>query len=220
MRENYGKLFESMYSGSLYGAGMHVFAVWGWILAHKDENGIVEINPKRVSNELGGDEKDVQKALDYLCATDPDSRSKEEEGRRIVRISQFGYRVVNHEKYCELGQDRSDYWREYKASKRAKGGSGFVYYLGVPGGILIKIGYSVNPWARLEELRTANPKLELLALERGSKELERQRHLQFDEIRQAREWFQVTDELNKLICELRKNYESTTEQLRPLRPHM
>jgi hypothetical protein len=107
MSENYVKVFQTMYTGSLYGAGMHVFAVWGWILAHKDESGVVEINPKLVANELGGTDQQVQETVNYLCAPDPNSRSTEEEGRR--------------QKYRDRGQDRTEYWRDYKRKKRGKG---------------------------------------------------------------------------------------------------
>ncbi len=113
----YAKVFRTMYTGSMYGAGMHVFAVWGWILAHKDENGIVEVNPELVAHQLGGCATDVSVALQYLCAPDPNSRSKEHEGRRIVQVSQFGYQVVNHDKYRHAGQDRTEYWRNWRKNR-------------------------------------------------------------------------------------------------------
>ena len=120
MRDNYVKLFETMYTGSMYGAGLHVFALWPWILAHKDENGYVEINPDFVAPQLGCDAQQVRDALDYLMQPDPNSRSKEEQGRRLVKVSQFGYQVVNHEKYRLRGKDRAAYWREYREKKKAK----------------------------------------------------------------------------------------------------
>ncbi len=120
MSENYVKVFQTMYTGSLYGAGMHIFAVWAWILAHKDENGVAEVNPRQVAAELGGTVEQVRDALAYLCAPDPESRSPEEEGRRLVKVSQFGYTVVNHAKYRDRGQDRTEYWREYKRKKRGQ----------------------------------------------------------------------------------------------------
>lgn len=118
MADSYAKLFQTMYTGSLCGAGMHVFAVWGWVLAHKDEAGFVEINPKLVAYQLGGTVEEVTNAIGYLTAPDAESRSKEEDGRRIIKISQFGYRVVNHEKYRKIGKDRTDYWRQYREKKK------------------------------------------------------------------------------------------------------
>jgi hypothetical protein len=38
MSENYVKVFQTMYTGSLYGAGMHIFAL-AWILPQR-RNGV------------------------------------------------------------------------------------------------------------------------------------------------------------------------------------
>jgi len=120
MADGYAKVFRSMYTGSMYGAGIHVFAVWGWILASKDENGFVEINPTLVAHELGGTVEQIVEAVGYLCAPDPKSRSPEHEGRRLLKVSQFGYTVVNHARYRNQGGDRTEYWRRYKRAKRAQ----------------------------------------------------------------------------------------------------
>ncbi|MCL5279236.1 MAG: hypothetical protein M1376_04940 [Planctomycetes bacterium] len=114
----YGKLFPETYSGSMFGAGLAVFAVWPWIIAHKDENGIVELNPDLVAAQLGCVTQQVEEAIAYLIRPDPRSRTKTEDGRRIVRVSEFGYRVVNHESYQKRGSDRTRYWREWRANKR------------------------------------------------------------------------------------------------------
>ena len=117
MSDTYTKVFRTMYTGSLYGAGVYVFAVWGWILAHKDENGCLEVNPQLVANELGGVAEHVEGAIKYLCAPDPNSRTPAEEGRRLIKVSQFGYRVVNHDVYNDRGKSRSAYWRAWRAKK-------------------------------------------------------------------------------------------------------
>jgi hypothetical protein len=116
---SYTKVFPSMFTGSLYGAGVHVFATWTWVLANKDENGLVEVNTRLVAAELGAEIEQVERAIEYLTRPDPDSRSPESEGRRMVRVSQFGYQVVNHAKYADRGKDRSLYWRDYRAKRRA-----------------------------------------------------------------------------------------------------
>jgi len=118
MNDQYTKVFPTMYTGSLYGAGMHVFAVWGWTLAHKDEGGKVEINPQKVADELGGTAEQVQEALVYLTQPDPHSRSKKMGGRRLVKVSEFGYRVVNAEHYRRLGGSRREYWRKWRADHK------------------------------------------------------------------------------------------------------
>ena len=94
----YCKVFPTMYTGSMYGAGIHVFAAWTWILAHKDEEGVLEINPSVVAAELGGTVKEILDALKYLTAEDLNSRSPDNNGKRLIRTGQFSYQVVNHAK--------------------------------------------------------------------------------------------------------------------------
>lgn len=115
--DSYAKVFRCMYTGSMYGAGVHVFAVWGWVLAHKDENGHAEINPDLVAHQLGTVAQQVEEALDYLSRPDPKSRSKEHEGRRLIRASQFGYQVVNNDRYRDRGGSRRDYWWKWREKK-------------------------------------------------------------------------------------------------------
>ena len=120
MRDDYGKVFTSMYTGSMRGSGFAVYAVWAWIIAHKDETGTLEINPDQVADELGGDVQEVVDVLKALQSPDPKSRSMRAEGKRLVHIDDelFTYRVVNHTKYDTKGQDRTAYWKNYKRQKR------------------------------------------------------------------------------------------------------
>ena len=108
----YGKSFESMFEGSMVGAGLNVFAVWGYIIT-KAKRGFIEINPKLLAFTLGGSEVEVQAALDFLQQADLNSRSKLDEGRRLVKEGQFQYRVVNWEIYDEIKNEieRRDYNR-------------------------------------------------------------------------------------------------------------
>jgi hypothetical protein len=55
----------------------------------------------------------------------------------------------------------------------------------------IKIGTSRNPKQRLAAIRHE----ELLAFERGGRDLEQARHVQFAHVREGGEWFTATDEL-------------------------
>lgn len=121
----YGKSFESMYEGSMFGAGINVFAVWNYIIA-KCRRGVIEINPSFLAAILGGKEDDIESALRFLCRPDPKSRSKKEDGRRLVKEGQFQYRVVNWEYYDKIKseEERREYnrqkQREYRALKKGK----------------------------------------------------------------------------------------------------
>ena len=121
----YGKCYESMYEGSMIGAGINVFAVWNYIII-KARGGSVEINPRLLAFTLGGKEEDVISALDFLQQPDPDSRSKDEGGRRLVKEGQFQYRLVNWQRYQSIrnAEDKREYNRvkqaEYRAAAAAK----------------------------------------------------------------------------------------------------
>lgn len=119
----YVKLFPELYTGSMVGAGCSVFAVWTYALANSDAGGYVELNPKLLAMVLGGSVQEIEQAIDFLMRPDPDSRSKTEEGRRIVKEGQFLYRLVNYEKYRAIRdkQDRREYQREWDRKKRPSG---------------------------------------------------------------------------------------------------
>ncbi len=119
----YGKAFDSMYTGSMCGAGSHVFAVWGYVIAnarHADNS--IELNPKLLAALIGDPIERIQDALEYLQSPDPNSRSEAEQGRRLVKEGQFLYRVVNLEMYHALKDEdaRRDYNREYGRKRRSK----------------------------------------------------------------------------------------------------
>lgn len=121
----YGKSYESMYSGSMVGAGLNVFAVWNYIIT-KAQFGVIELNPKLVHAILGGKLTEVVEAIEYLSRPDPESRSKDEDGRRIIKEGQFQYRVVNWGAYQAMksADDLREYNRrkqaEYRARKRVR----------------------------------------------------------------------------------------------------
>ena len=117
----YGKCYESMYAGSLIGAGLNVFAVWNYIIT-KSRAGYVEINPKLLAFTLGGKANEVEDALKFLQRPDPTSRSKAEDGRRLVKEGEYQYRVVNWEFYQRIKNedDRREYNRRKQAEYRAK----------------------------------------------------------------------------------------------------
>ncbi len=106
----FGKHHASMYTGSLVGKGAEVFAVMGYIIANMRprriggrEDGkwrmVVEMNPKLLAFIIGAKEGEIAAAIDLLCAEDSESRTKDEGGRRLLKIGQFDYVVVNGRKY-------------------------------------------------------------------------------------------------------------------------
>ena len=116
----YAKAFSSMFDGSMYGAGSDAFAVWLYLLVKSDHFGHIDINPCKLAGEIGMAPDAVERAIEYLGAPDPRSRSKECEGRRIVKEGEFLYHVVNFEKYKEMrdAESKKAYDREYRRKQR------------------------------------------------------------------------------------------------------
>jgi hypothetical protein len=122
----YGKIFESLYRGSMVGAGTTMFAVWPYVIANMRADSVmgaqVDLNPKLLAFILGTDESDVRKTIDRLCSTDDQSTSKKEDGRRLIKIGEFTYRVVNGASYMEIRneEERREYFRLAKRLQREK----------------------------------------------------------------------------------------------------
>ena len=90
----------------MVGAGAMVFAVMGYVVANykldKVVGAQVKLNPIVIGAKLGEPPEEVEKAIEYLCSPDPKSTTKEEDGRRLVQVGQFDYRVVNGAKYTAI----------------------------------------------------------------------------------------------------------------------
>ena len=115
----YGKHYESMYEGSMYGAGVAVFAVWGYVISHT-RDGYLELNPRKLADTLGGTTEEITRAIEFLTQPDPRSRHKEYEGRRLIKEGEFQYRVPSWESYQRLKSeiDRREYNRMAKQRER------------------------------------------------------------------------------------------------------
>lgn len=120
----YVKLFSSIYQGTLRGNsnGLLVFTN---LLAHADRDGVADIHPRAVSEETGLDVESVKVALLMLESPDDESRSPEEQGRRIIRIDEhraWGWQIVNYAKYREIRneEDRREQNREAQQRWRDK----------------------------------------------------------------------------------------------------
>lgn len=105
----YGKHFASMYEGSLYGAGALVFAVMGYIIATQRPNrelgSVVTLNARKLADTLGEKSDEVDKAIEFLCSPDPKSTTKKADGKRLIRVGEFEYQVVNGAKYRAIRND-------------------------------------------------------------------------------------------------------------------
>lgn len=99
----YGKIFSSMFRGSLYGKGWGPLLVMNYAVANatpdKEFGMVVDLNPKEMADRFGEDESDVRAAIGLLCEPDPDTTTPDEDGKRLVKLGAFQYRLVNGLKY-------------------------------------------------------------------------------------------------------------------------
>ncbi|MBK8772241.1 MAG: hypothetical protein IPM06_17710 [Rhizobiales bacterium] len=124
----YAKLFASLYQGTLRGCSDEIL-VFTNLLAHCGADGVVDKHFRAISEETGLSVDRVEAAIVVLESPDPESRSPEEEGRRIIKIDDhrsWGWRVVNHGKYRAIRseEDRREQnrlaqqrWRDSKQNK-------------------------------------------------------------------------------------------------------
>ena len=116
----YAKLFSSIYQGTLRG-NTNGLVVFTNMLAHADSAGWVDIHPRAIAEETGLSIEKVKEAILELSSPDPESRSPEEEGRRIVLIDahrDWGWRIVNHGKYRAIKSEEDRREQNRIAQKR------------------------------------------------------------------------------------------------------
>lgn len=120
----YAKLFASLYQGTLRGCSDEIL-VFTNLIAHADSTGMVDKHFRAIAEETGLDIERVKAAIANLEAPDPESRSPEMEGRRIVKLDEhrvWGWQIVNHGKYRAIRseEDRREQNRIAQAKWREK----------------------------------------------------------------------------------------------------
>ncbi len=115
-----------MYQGSMIGAGAVVFAVMGFVISNQvpdaDVGSQVELNPKLLAFILGEPEEKITEAIKFLCAKDDKSRTPDCDGRRLIKLGEYAYQVVNGATYNSMRNedDRRRQNREAKRRERAR----------------------------------------------------------------------------------------------------
>ena len=107
----------------MVGAGACVFALMGYVISKQQPPDFtVELNSKLLAAILGETEDEIEKAVEYLCAPDPISRSPDNEGRRLLKVGAFNYHVVNGAAYNRIRnyEERKAYNREAQAKYRSR----------------------------------------------------------------------------------------------------
>lgn len=122
----YGRIWESMYEGSLAGAGPEVFCLMPYVIAKmrmSKGRAMVLLNPKLLVSIFGGDTdlEFVERGIEKLCAPDPDSKNgRDKEGRRLIRLEGHLYEVVNGVHYMQIrnNERHADAQARYRERKK------------------------------------------------------------------------------------------------------
>lgn len=106
------------------GAGSAFFAVWGYVISHmmpcrgSDKGTRVELNTEVVAFLIGERPEVVQAQIERMCQPDPKSRTKAEGGRRLLRLGEFEFLVVNGDKYRAIRDEESRREQNREAQQR------------------------------------------------------------------------------------------------------
>ena len=117
----YTKLFNSIVTSTIWLETDRTRIVWITMLALADANGEVQASVPGLAHVAGVPVDDCRAALDKFLAPDPDSRTKDDEGRRIEPID-GGWHLLNHAKYRAMasGDDRNAKAAERQRRHREK----------------------------------------------------------------------------------------------------
>ena len=120
----YGKIFESMYDGTLYGQWEAIITFQQMIVL-ADKDGFVDITPPALAARTSIPLEIIQKGIEILESEDPYSRTSGQNGKRIELITDdrpWGWQIINYKKYRDMAsrEDKLRNDRERMAEKRAK----------------------------------------------------------------------------------------------------
>jgi len=115
----YGKLFSQMYEGSLGTRGpWQALITFQQMIILADKQGVVDMTPEALSRRTTIPLEIITMGLAELEQPDEESRTPDEDGRRITRLSSsrsWGWHITNYAKYRDIrsAEERKEYHRNY-----------------------------------------------------------------------------------------------------------
>jgi hypothetical protein len=113
----YTKLFSSLVTSTIWAEDDKTRIVWITMLAISDKNGEVQGSIPGLARIAGVPVEDTRAAVLKFLSPDPDSRTKDDEGRRIEEID-GGWHLLNYQKYRDMAS--RDESREAEAKRKAR----------------------------------------------------------------------------------------------------
>jgi hypothetical protein len=126
LSEGFTKVYgDRLLNSSIWLESMEVRLLWLTVLAKADENGFVNTPSAKVLAHVANMPLEaVRVALEVLEAPDPDSRTPDNDGRRLERV-QGGWVVLNHRTYRDIRTTKqlADAERQQRARDRERDAS-------------------------------------------------------------------------------------------------
>lgn len=112
-----------MFKGSLYGQ-WEAIVTFTVMIVLADQHGEVDMTPEALAASTSIPLDIILKGIADLERPDPKSRTPDEEGRRIVRVSDtrdWGWIITNYDHYRKMrsAEERREYMRAYQRERRA-----------------------------------------------------------------------------------------------------
>jgi hypothetical protein len=120
----YAKVFRQIYDGSLATVGpWEAMVTFQQFLILSDQFGDVDMTPEVISRLTTIPLDIIKRGIEALTREDPESRTPDEGGRRLILIDtnrHWGWRIVNYEKYAAIrsSEERREYKRRWAAEQR------------------------------------------------------------------------------------------------------
>lgn len=100
----YTKLFSSIITSTIWSEDDATRIVWITMLAVSDKNGEVQGSVPGLARLAGVPVETCRAAIDKFLGPDPDSRTKDDDGRRI-EVIEGGWHLLNHAKYRAMASE-------------------------------------------------------------------------------------------------------------------
>jgi hypothetical protein len=123
MGQNFTKLFSSITASTIWCEPDRTRLVWITMLAMADPQGNVWASIPGLASLARVPVEDCRTAIDTFLAPDRDSRTPDNEGRRIAPVS-GGWRLLNYAHFRELKNEEAqkaskrEYMRRYRKAKQ------------------------------------------------------------------------------------------------------
>lgn len=104
----YTPVFDTMLTGTLYGRWPHT-GIWACLLSRASREGLIDETPQALAAAIGVPVETLTTCIRDFMDPDPDSRSQENDGRRLALIDErrsWGWKIINHGKYREKARKK------------------------------------------------------------------------------------------------------------------